>query len=123
MNTRLSLAFLLFLLTPSCLLSQSKVNEPLDAERMAQLVPGESDADDVLAVLGAPSDVVQLGKRSAWRYDRSRSKGTGLLLIVFNMHMSDSKEDRIWAFFDEADRLTHIGGTFEADDVEYGLTY
>jgi len=113
----------LLALTPGCLLSNSKVNQALDPAAMETLKPGASTADDVLAVLGAPNDVVQLGHRSAWRYDRSRTKDSGLFLIVFNMRHTDARQDRIWVFFDEEDRLTHVGGTFQADDVEYGLKF
>jgi len=123
MSYRLITLLLLLALTPGCLLSNAETNQPLDAEAMTTLVPGQSTADDVLATLGAPNDVVQLGRRSAGRYDRSRSKDTGLFLILFNMRHSDAREDRIWVFFDEQDRLTHIGGTFQADDVEYELEF
>ena len=121
MRLQRTIALLLLALTPGCLLSNSDVNQALDPAAMKTLKPGTSTADDVLAVLGAPNDVVQLGRRSAWRYDRSRTKDTGLFLIVFNMRHTDAREDRIWVFFDEQDRLTHVGGTFQADDVEYGL--
>jgi hypothetical protein len=74
-------------------------------------------------VLGAPADVVQLGRRSAWRYDHIHEKRAAFTLIVITMVNSDSKADRVWVFFDEEDRLIHARGTFEADDAEYKLPF
>jgi outer membrane protein assembly factor BamE (lipoprotein component of BamABCDE complex) len=116
-----ALALLTF--TPACFISREKVNTPLDMEKTAKLVPGTSTADDVLEILGAPMDVVQLGRRSAWRYDYSEGKRAGFTIIVLTMINSDIRQDRAWVFFDENDTLTHIGGTYEAKDVEYKLPY
>jgi len=122
MNQRLLLALLL-VATPSCFLGRSQINKPIDPQPVVDLVPGQSDADDVLAALGAPADVVQLGHHSAWRYDFTRSKGAGVVLILFNTYNNDVQQDRVWAFFDENDVLTHIGGTFEADDASYKFVW
>ena len=123
MRIRLLAALLSLSLTPACFLSRSHINQPLAEGAVAELIPGQSTADDVLNVLGAPSDVVQLWKRTAWRYDHTESKNSMLVLFVLNLGKTDAKQDRVWVFFDEYDTLTHIGGTFEADEVSWGLPF
>ena len=119
----LHLALALTALAPSCFVARNQINTPIEAASLAELVPGTSTADDVLAVLGAPADVVQLGRRSAWRYDHTHEKRAAFTLLVITMVNSDAKSDRVWVFFDEEDRLIHARGTFEADDAEYKLPF
>ena len=59
MNKQLaSLLLLAFLpLLPGCFFSRSVQNRPLVADDFAQLVPGRS-TDDVVALLGAPTEVI-----------------------------------------------------------------
>jgi outer membrane protein assembly factor BamE (lipoprotein component of BamABCDE complex) len=120
----LRLAFLLALLSclglSSCLLSQNRVNQPIPREAVAKLVPGMSAAE-VVAILGAPVQVVELDQRAAYRFEFERTKQTGLFLFVFNWNNEETSADRIWCFFSKDDRLTHVGTTYEADEVEYGL--
>lgn len=123
-NRSLHLALgLLVALAPSCFVSRSRLNQPLDQSAFAQLVPGTSSADDVLAALGAPNDVVQLGRRVAWRYDHTQTKTAAFWPVVVVLSNSDTQQDRIWAFFDEAGLLTHIGGTFVADEAAYKMPW
>ena len=123
MGTRLIIATLALSLLPGCFLSKAHVNASLDAQAMETLIPGQSTADDVLDLLGAPMDVVQLWNRSAWRYDHTQTKDSRLFLVIVIFGNTESKQDRIWVFFDANDVLTHIGGTFEANDVEWGLPF
>jgi hypothetical protein len=99
------------------------VNEPLDALAIAPFEPGVTTAADVVEALGAPSDVVQLGRRSAYRYDAMVSKGAGLVLLVVNLGHMDSRSDRIWVFFDEDDVVTHVAGTFATHRTRYALPW
>ena len=114
----LSLAFLL----PGCLLARTSLNEPLDPARVASLQAGMSSAD-VVRVLGAPTEVVQLGRKSAYRYDYSKQKRAGLFLLIVGFFNEDTREDRVWAFFDDEGVLTHFGATLEADQVRYAMPW
>ena len=107
----------------ACFVSRANVNRALDAQAVHELRPGESTADDVLDALGAPTEVVQLGRRSAWRYDHAEEKRAGLFLILVTFLNTDARADRVWVFFDEEDRLTHVGSTFEADDAAYAMPW
>lgn len=110
----------LSLLGSSCLLSQSRVNQPIPLESVAAL-EGATNADEVVELLGAPVEVVELGNRTAYRFEFTRTKETGLFLFVFNLNRNQTKSDRIWCFFDENEQLTHTGTTLEADAVKHKL--
>ncbi|MBJ75543.1 MAG: hypothetical protein CMJ98_00855 [Planctomycetes bacterium] len=113
------LAVLLFL--PGCVYSQGNRHQPLDLELIEALEPGKSTAQDVVIALGAPTEVVQLGRRSAYRYDASVSKQVGLVLLVVALHGRDTQEDRAWFFFDEDGLMTHRAATLAAGDAEFSL--
>jgi hypothetical protein len=113
--------FAVLLLLPACVYSQGNRHQLLDPELIEALEPGESTAQDVVTALGAPTEVVQLGRRSAYRYDASVSKQVGLVLIFLALHGSDTQEDRAWFFFDEDGLLTHRAATFAAGNAEFSL--
>lgn len=111
------------LFAPACAMARTTDNRPLEAGELARLVPGTSTAKDVVAMLGAPVDVVQLGKRSAYLYRHTASKRAGLWLVVVAFYNVDERSDRIWVFFDEAGVLTHVGATLSASQAEYAMPY
>jgi outer membrane protein assembly factor BamE (lipoprotein component of BamABCDE complex) len=112
-----------FALLPGCFLERGTINEPLDRQQLAQLTPGRTTAREVVELLGAPTEVVQLGKRSAYRYDGTIAKTAGFWLLVLVLVNKDTRSDRIWVFFDERDLLTHAGGTFAFDDASYAMPW
>ena len=114
---------LLGLLLPSCFISRVRVNEAIDPVAYGRLEVGKSTQDDVLQELGAPADIVQLGFRSAWRYDHTHSKNATSFFVVLALQNVDTVQDRVWAFFDEEGLLTHIGATFDADKAEYQFPF
>ena len=119
-------ALLLFALSalsvlPGCFLNRSRINRPLSPAAVASLQPNSSTAADVVARMGAPAEVVQLGHRSAYRYDYTLQKQAGLLLLILGVRGVESQQDRVWFFFDEHDVLTHVGATFEAKSARYGV--
>jgi hypothetical protein len=119
----LSCLALIVLLLPGCLLSRRTQNDPLPAENVAQLVPGRTSAKEAVAVLGAPTEVVQLGKRTAYRYDHAETKDAGLVLILINHFNSDTRADRVWVFFDENDVLTHVAASLHAKDASWAMPW
>ena len=113
----------LLLLLPSCAMARTGVNRPLDPVALGSLSPGVSTAADVVRILGAPMDVVQLGRRSAYRYEFINSKRAVLFLVVVGFYNQDTRADRAWVFFDENQVLTHVGTTFEGDENEYAMPW
>lgn len=116
-----TLVLLLSLVLPGCFWSRKATNEPLDPALVALLVPGESTATDVVELLGAPTEVVQLGRRTAYRYQHTFEKQTAVFLIVLGVRGVDTQQDRVWVFFDEDLVLTHVGATFDGDKPEYAI--
>lgn len=113
----------LFTLLAGCGIARLETNDPIDAAAVSKLVPWKTTARQVVELLGAPTEVVQLGKRSAYRYDASSAKSAGLVLFVFNMFAQDMRTDRVWVFFDENDVLTHCGATYGTHRTQYALPW
>ncbi|MHC4515043.1 MAG: hypothetical protein ACYTGW_10435 [Planctomycetota bacterium] len=111
------------LLLQSCFIARHSTSEPLDPNKVRSLTPGKSTAKECVEVLGAPSDVVQLGKRFAYRYDHTMSKKAGLWLILVALFNEDARQDRLWLFFDANGLLSHVGATFAADRPEYSMPW
>ncbi|MSR37665.1 MAG: hypothetical protein EXS02_02325 [Planctomycetes bacterium] len=107
----------------SCAIGRQEINSPIDATMVATLKPGTTTAKEVVERLGAPTDIVQLGRRVAYRYDASVTKSAGLVLILFNMFGQDTRTDRVFVFFDEKDVLTHYGATFAVHRTQYALPW
>ena len=120
---RSSFLALLLCLISACAMARSTENEPLDALALASLRPGVTTAQEAVQLLGAPDDIVQLGKRSAYRYRFTNMKTAGLILIVLNFYNVDSRSDRAWLFFDENQVLSHLGVTLEGDKAEYAMPW
>jgi outer membrane protein assembly factor BamE (lipoprotein component of BamABCDE complex) len=106
-----------------CFLSRERSNEPLQKSQIDSLVIGTSTATQVADELGAPTEVVQLGKRSAWRYDFTTTKTSGFTIIVVSFLNTDRRSDRCWLFFDQYDVLRHVGTTLDAEDTEYAMPW
>jgi hypothetical protein len=106
-----------------CFISRERANEPLQKSRIDSLVIGTSTATEVADELGAPTEVVQLGRRSAWRYDFTTTKTSGFTIIVLTFVNTDRRSDRCWLFFDEGDVLRHVGTTLESADTEYAMPW
>ena len=118
------LAILLLLLSlPSCFVSRSAVNEPLDARLVATLEPGVTTASQVVERLGGPNDVIQLGRRTAYRYDAVLEKQAIFSVVVLTFRNVDQRQDRLWVFFDEDNVLMHYGATFETHHTQYAMNW
>lgn len=117
------LLVLMFVFLPACAMARTSENEPLEPSRLATLRPGTTTAREVVDQLGAPVDIVQLGHRSAYRYQFSSSKRAVLFLLVVVFQNVDTRSDRAWLFFDENQVLTHMGVTLDAADAEYAMPW
>ena len=111
------------LLAPGCFISRAYVNQPLEQEQLQRLTPGVTSARQVVEWLGAPADVIQLGKRSAYRYEHQQKKITGLWLLVVGLANEDTQSDLTWVFFDEENVLSHVGSSLQAREAEYAMPW
>lgn len=115
------LALLLAATASSCFASRQALNYGYDPSGLSTLEPGVSTAAEVVSSLGAPAEVVMLGQRSAYRYERAINKRAGLSLLILTMIGEDSRADRVWVFFDEEDVLSHVAVNLASQQTEYGL--
>jgi len=120
---RSSFLALLLCLSSACAMARTTENEPLDPLALGSLRPGVTPAQEAVQLLGAPDDIVQLGKRSAYRYRFTNTKSAGLILIAVNFYNVDTRTDRAWLFFDENQVLTHLGVTLEGNKTEYAMPW
>ena len=104
-------------------MARQETNRPLDAEVIGSLQPGTTTAREVVERLGAPTDVVQLGYRTAYRYDATSEKSAVLLLLVVNFGNQDARSDRLWVFFDDNDILTHYGASYGVHRTQYAMPW
>ena len=109
-------------LASSCAITRHRTFEPIESASVGALSIGDSAAR-VTELLGAPTEVVQLGSRSAYRYDFTETKSAGLFLLIVGFFNSDSHQDRVWVFFDESDIVTHVGSTLAADEASYSMPW
>jgi len=117
------LTLFIVLCLPGCLLSHKTFNEPLATEDIEALQPGLTTQSQVASRFGAPTEIVQLGYRSAYMYEYKVSKSAGIFLLIFTASNEDNRTDRMWVFFDEAGVLTHVGATLAADRAEYQMPW
>jgi outer membrane protein assembly factor BamE (lipoprotein component of BamABCDE complex) len=74
-------------------------------EVTAQLIKGQSTREDILTLLGPPSQLIALEDETVLYYLFERSKGDGMILIVYNRMKIRTRYDRAVFFFDENDTL------------------
>jgi outer membrane protein assembly factor BamE (lipoprotein component of BamABCDE complex) len=103
-------------------MGEMTIGEPLNADAIAKLQPNHSSAQQVADILGAPTQVVELGNKSAWLYEAQKARQSGILLFVFGTFGQDKQFDRCWVFFDENGLLTHLASSLETDATQYRLS-
>jgi outer membrane protein assembly factor BamE (lipoprotein component of BamABCDE complex) len=75
------------------------------ADTTPQWQAGVSTADDVMAALGPPSQIVNLGDRVVYYYLRENISGSGYYFLIYNNTSSRTTYDRAIFFFDTEGRL------------------
>jgi len=106
---------------PGCYIGESSVHHPFSPERVAELRPGQTTAQEVADLLGAPTQVVELGSGSAWLYEHAVAKDMVIWLLVVALRGNETQSDRVWVFFDANGKLTHAAASFEAGDASYAI--
>ncbi len=79
---------------------------------------GSSTRNDVLQLLGPPSQVIALADETVLYYLFEYSSGQGLILVFYNQVEIDTRYDRAIFFFDENDLLTDFATKIHSTDVE-----
>ena len=81
-----------------------------------KIVRGETRREDVLALLGPPSQLIALDRESVLYYLFEHSEGEGIILILYNRMRIGTRYDRAVFFFDENELLTDFSTYIYQDD-------
>lgn len=87
-------------------------------EVTAQLVKGQTTREDILTLLGPPSQLIALENETVLYYLFERSEGDGVILIVYNRMKIRTRYDRAVFFFDENDTLRDYATYIHEDEPE-----
>ena len=86
-------------------------------EALGMLEKGSTTRREVLAEFGPPSQVISLEGETVLYYLYERSRGDGLILVLYNRVKVDTRYDRAIFFFDESDVLTDYATHITAPDA------
>ena len=67
---------------------------------------GETTQHDVLAALGPPSQLINLGNRTVYYYLQEQKQVRSVILILYNQTREEITYDRAIFFFDPTGHLT-----------------
>ena len=113
----------LLLVLPGCFSTRSTVNQKLSPEVTAQIGPG-APVTEVVELMGAPTDIIQLGNRVAYLYEFQQSKMTGFLAMVVGFMNSDTRSDRVWIFLGPGGTtVSHVASSFDAAKAKNGMPW
>lgn len=84
------------------------------AELTPAWTPGVSTAEEVMAALGPPSQIINLGERVVYYYLSENTSGRGYYFLVYNTTSSRTSYDRAIFFFDSDGRLERYAYSKEA---------
>jgi hypothetical protein len=124
-----TLLLLAILVLPGCFFSRSKLESPLDAEKVGKIVAGESTMQDVVRILGAPTDIIFSNREHdalrvfAYEYTYTVNKTTGFTIIVLTLLNSDQKRDHVLVFFDEQGVVSSVGISLDGEEASYELPF
>lgn len=112
-----------------CVLSQTTSGTPLDGVQIDAIEVGRSTRADVVAMLGAPDDVIYSNLahdalvERAFRYARTRRKTTFFSMILFSTSRSDSNGDHLVVFFDDQGVVEDVAARLDMDRPRYGAPW
>jgi outer membrane protein assembly factor BamE (lipoprotein component of BamABCDE complex) len=130
-----------------CILGRVRDQVPLDAEKVAKIVPGQTTKKEVVELLGAPTyvndriglrvlgkpvqangnvgplidELVQSPLDHSYTYEYTDTKSLSLYLLIVSFTNQETKRDRVVVFFDQKGLVSHMGATFDAKDVSFRL--
>ncbi len=89
MRHSLRFALPLVMTLAACAIARQDTNDPIDAEVVRSLVPGTTTAREVTERLGAPTRVVQIGRRAAY-LDHASSAKSAVVSVSENALVASS---------------------------------
>ncbi len=76
------------------------------SEQAPEWEVGVTTEQDVVALLGPPSQLINLGEQTVYYYLREHRSGKGLVLLIYNWGYQKLTYDRAVFFFDKKGKLT-----------------
>ncbi len=91
-----------------CVSKKSKqgVENRWSGEKAPVFTQGQTTEREVLAALGPPSQLINLGNRTVFYYLQEQKQAKSLILILYNQTRENISYDRAIFFFDQQGRLT-----------------
>lgn len=87
-------------------------------QTLAGFKKGVTTRADVMAALGPPSQLISLGDETVLYYLNEATRGTGLILLVYNRYDMQARYDRAVFIFDAQERLSDYAGWITPDDAD-----
>jgi outer membrane protein assembly factor BamE (lipoprotein component of BamABCDE complex) len=112
-----------------CALTQTTDGTPLDAERVGQIVVGQSTRADVQRLLGTPDEILYSNLEHdplferAFRYQRNKRRTTYFTVILFSASRADSNSDNVIVFFDDRGVVEDVGSRLDVHKPRYGMPW
>jgi len=109
----------LFILTTSCFSisdQQGVDNLWRDQAKVENIEEGKTTQNEVIQLIGPPSQIINLDSGSVFYYLLQDKKGSGVFLLLFNYKTEKISYDRAIFFFDNQGILTDYG--FSVENVE-----
>jgi outer membrane protein assembly factor BamE (lipoprotein component of BamABCDE complex) len=85
---------------------------------LARFKVGETHRQDVLKALGPPSQIIALERETVLYYLFEKTRGEGMILILYNQVDIDTDYDRAVFFFDSNDLLTEFSSYIRPDNTD-----
>lgn len=145
----LALALALPLVSSGCILGRARDGVPLDGERVARIVPGQTTRREVVELLGAPTyvndriglrvlarpegqgtpgragplvdELVRSPLDHSYTYEYTDTKTASLYLLVVSFTNQETRRDRVVVFFDDQGVVAHVGVSLDAASASFRL--
>jgi hypothetical protein len=111
----LSLSLGLAAALSGCAFSRGELGVPFDETGLAAIKKGQSTEDDVTRLLGAPDNIIELGKREAFHYYRYTMKHA-TLLVFSRVNIA---ADELYVFFSEKDVVEDVLFSKRTDQLKF----
>jgi hypothetical protein len=113
---RITLGVALFIALSGCANWQEEagVENHWRSDEVPDWQAGKTTAEDVMAFLGPPSQIVNLDRQLVYYYMKESISGSGYFLVLYNRSASEKRYDRAIFFFDMDGVLTRFSYSKES---------
>lgn len=126
---RVAFLALVAALGAGCVLTQTTDGTKLDHAQVEGIVVGTSTRADVVALLGAPDEIIYSNLEHdplferAYSYRRTKRKTTYFTILLFSASRSDANDDHVIVFFDDRGVVEEVAVRLDMDAPRYGMPW